>query len=71
MALSDVRMMVGNMRIESAIAPAIAEKPPIASTTAPYANTPARMDGKPVSTLAANRTAPANLLSCACAKKLR
>jgi len=60
-ASSDVNMFVGIISSESAAPPAQAEKP-VARTMRPYAKTPARIEGKPVSTLAENRTARASQL---------
>jgi hypothetical protein len=63
MASSAVSMIVGSISNASAAPPAGAENPPVTTTTVANANTPARIDGRPVSTLAANCTAFAILLS--------
>ncbi len=52
-------MMVGSISRDRATPPASGEKRPVSQTTVPKANTPARIDGSPVSSLAQKRTADA------------
>ncbi len=58
-ASSVVRTIVGSISSVSATPPAMGEKRPVASTMTPYAKTPARIDGNPLSSLAQNRTTDA------------
>src|SRR5271166_2950632 len=54
MASSAVSMIVGSMSNASAAPPAGAENPPVTTTTVANANTPAKIEGRPVRTFAAN-----------------
>ena len=62
-ASSAVSRIVGTISSARATPPAGAENPPVTTTTVANANTPARIDGSPVSTLAAKRTALAVCVS--------